>query len=113
MLWLHLGHSNCALGFSCVSLIFPGNQKQIIPKHKNITVQNKKDFQWLGASVDVNYDGNEDVVVSGLCLFVSSFFVCVCVCLCVCVCVYFVNASVSFIYCLHSPPDITTLVDWA
>ncbi|XP_076460601.1 integrin alpha-4-like [Babylonia areolata] len=40
-----------------------GNEKQIIPKHKNITVVNKKDFQWLGASVDVNYYGNENVVV--------------------------------------------------
>ncbi|XP_070211198.1 integrin alpha-4-like [Littorina saxatilis] len=40
-----------------------GNEKQVIPKHKNITVLNKKDFQWLGATVDVNYYGNENVVV--------------------------------------------------
>ena len=96
MLWLHLGLISCALGFSCVSLIFSGNEKQIIPKHKNITVQNKKDFQWLGASVDVNYDGNEDVVVSGLCLFL--LVSCVCVYVCVCVCVYSVKQlMLSFI----------------
>lgn len=43
-----------------------GNEKQTIPRNKPIILQNKKDFQWLGASLDVNHNGNKNVIVSSL-----------------------------------------------
>ncbi|BFY98744.1 hypothetical protein BsWGS_01784 [Bradybaena similaris] len=40
-----------------------GNEKQIITKWKNVTVQHSKDNQWMGASVDVNVHGDSQVMV--------------------------------------------------
>ncbi|CAG5128049.1 unnamed protein product, partial [Candidula unifasciata] len=40
-----------------------GNEKQVIEKWKNITVQHSKDNQWMGASVDVNIHGDSRVTV--------------------------------------------------
>ncbi|XP_050388570.1 integrin alpha-4 [Patella vulgata] len=40
-----------------------GNIKQTVQKWKNITLHHSKQDQWLGASLDVNIDGDDSVVV--------------------------------------------------
>ena len=38
-----------------------GNEKQKINKWKKIRLHHKKDHQWLGASLDVNVNGDSEV----------------------------------------------------
>ncbi|GFO25856.1 integrin alpha-4-like [Plakobranchus ocellatus] len=40
-----------------------GNEKQIFRTWRNVTVDHKKDNQWLGASIDVNAHGNSNVMI--------------------------------------------------
>ncbi|XP_071102505.1 integrin alpha-4-like isoform X1 [Haliotis cracherodii] len=40
-----------------------GNIRQIVPKWKNVTLHHSKNKQWLGATLDINMDGDNGVVV--------------------------------------------------
>ncbi|GFS07536.1 integrin alpha-4-like [Elysia marginata] len=42
---------------------YVGNEKQVFRTWRNITVDHKKDHQWLGGSIDVNVHGNSNVMI--------------------------------------------------
>ncbi|RUS85835.1 hypothetical protein EGW08_006387 [Elysia chlorotica] len=50
---------------SCYTIFvdYVGNEKQVFRTWRNITVDHKKDHQLLGASIDVNVEGNSNVMI--------------------------------------------------